>query len=192
MRKDNIAFKFDKRKRDKEQTDKNILKKKLRYLLVPGEDIKEYKIKDYFVTSYGRVFSIKQNDIHQLKSSSNNGYLQVVLVEDKKRITKTIHRLVAELYIDNPNNYPQINHKDEDRTNNKVDNLEWITPKDNTIYSQGKLVKQICPITKKVLNIFKSSHDAEIAVGACRGEVSNCCRHRRNQTKVKGYIFEYV
>lgn len=171
---------------------KDELYNKLLSLLDEDELIKEYFIKGYYISSKGKVFGIKKSNITQLKPSYNNNYLQVILINNGYRITKMIHRLVAECFIPNPNNYPQINHKDENRQNNNVSNLEWCTCKYNTVYSQAKKVKQICPKTKRIINIFDSSHDAEKAVGASKGEVSNCCRHRRNQTKVKGYIFEYV
>ena len=157
-----------------------------------NEDVKECKEKGYFITTEGRVFGIKRNNITELSPSNNNGYKQVIFLDNGYRKTKVVHRLVAEAFIPNPNNYPQVNHKDEDRANNNVNNLEWMSPKDNTTYSQGRKVKQIDPKTKQILRIFDSTHDAEKFVGACKGEVSNCCRHRRNQVKVKGYIFEYV
>ena len=62
------------------------------------------------------------------------GYVHVILFNHNKRKTIRIHRLVAEMFIPNPNNYPQVNHKDEDKQNNKVDNLEWCTNKYNSNY----------------------------------------------------------
>lgn len=64
-----------------------------------------------------------------------DGYKRVMLYGDKRfKKFVPVHRLVATAFISNPNNYPQINHKDEDRTNNKVDNLEWCTCKYNNNY----------------------------------------------------------
>lgn len=62
------------------------------------------------------------------------GYLGVCLYKDKKATTLKIHRLVAEAFIPNPNNYPCVNHKDEDKTNNFVGNLEWCTVSYNNSY----------------------------------------------------------
>ena len=62
--------------------------------------------------------------------NSKTGYKFVIL--DKK--TCYVHRLVAEAFVDNPNNYPQINHKDENKANNSVENLEWCTEKYNMNY----------------------------------------------------------
>ena len=60
-----------------------------------------------------------------------NGYLEYHLCKKGKRKVVLAHRLVAEHFIDNPNNLPQVNHIDEDITNNCVENLEWVTPKQN-------------------------------------------------------------
>ena len=59
------------------------------------------------------------------------GYLQVVLHKNNKKYYKRIHRLVAEAFIPNPINLPQVNHINGDKTNNTVDNLEWIDNKNN-------------------------------------------------------------
>jgi len=64
-----------------------------------------------------------------------SGYKKVVLYRDKKPYNKVVHRLVAEAFIENPNKKPHVNHKDADRTNNKVSNLEWCTPSENVLYS---------------------------------------------------------
>lgn len=69
-----------------------------------------------------------------LKKHSDGRYLSVVLQRDGGRKRKLIHRLVAEAFIPNPNNFETINHKDEDKTNNYVDNLEWMSLQDNLLY----------------------------------------------------------
>ena len=67
-----------------------------------------------------------------LKQYENkNGYMYVTLQKDKKRKTIKVHRLVAEHFIENPNNYPCVNHIDNNRKNNDVSNLEWVTHKQN-------------------------------------------------------------
>jgi hypothetical protein len=62
---------------------------------------------------------------------SNKGYYQIQLTKNSKYYQKTIHRLVAEAFIENPENKEQINHIDADKTNNKIENLEWVTRKEN-------------------------------------------------------------
>ena len=69
-----------------------------------------------------------------LKQYNKNGYLQVSLSKNHKRYYFNVHKLVALTFISNPNNLPQINHKDENPLNNCVDNLEWCTAKYNCNY----------------------------------------------------------
>lgn len=63
-----------------------------------------------------------------------NGYMCVSLRRNKERIGCLVHRLVAKAFIPNPENKPQVNHKDESRNNNRVDNLEWVTEQENIDY----------------------------------------------------------
>ena len=96
------------------------------------KDIKNYEGL-YQVSNLGRVYSVRNNKI--LKPKLNKyGYLSVNLKYKGSRVTKSIHRLVGEAFIPNPNDLPQVNHKDEDKTNNCVDNLEWCTAKYNHNY----------------------------------------------------------
>ena len=70
-----------------------------------------------------------------LKTRLNErGYVKVCLFKDSKGKWYFVHRLVASAFIDNPNNYPQVNHIDEDKENNKMDNLEWCTNSYNNRY----------------------------------------------------------
>lgn len=66
---------------------------------------------------------------------TNKGYPYVMVNKDYKQHLKTVHRLVAEAFIPNPNNYPVVNHKDEDKTNNCVENLEWCTQSHNMTWN---------------------------------------------------------
>lgn len=66
-----------------------------------------------------------------------NGYLNICLYKNCKQVTKLVHRMVAEAFIPNPDNLEMVNHKDEDRTNNHVDNLEWCTRAYNQVYSMN-------------------------------------------------------
>ena len=96
------------------------------------KDIKGYE--DYQVSNLGRVKSIKKNKV--LKQIYNpNGYLYVGLYNNSKLKKYLVHRLVAKAFIENPLNKPFINHKDFDRLNNNVKNLEWCTQKENVHHS---------------------------------------------------------
>ena len=96
----------------------------------------------YQVSSLGRVKSLSRRDrlnrVIQEKilkpQLHRTGYLQVILCKEGKRRSYLVHRLVAETFIDNPEDKSQVNHKDEDKTNNKVENLEWMTARENTNY----------------------------------------------------------
>lgn len=101
------------------------------------KDISGYEGK-YQVSSLGRVKSLNYNRTKKekiLKGGKDNvGYLSIRLCKEGKPKTYRVHRLVAESFIDNPHNYPIINHKDEDKTNNCIENLEWCTQKYNNTY----------------------------------------------------------
>lgn len=87
---------------------------------------------DYAVTKEGKVFSFKWGKVRELTiSKSRNGYSRVHLNIDCKDKSAYVHRLVAEAYIPNPHNLPQVNHKDGNKDNNNVSNLEWCTAQYN-------------------------------------------------------------
>lgn len=87
----------------------------------------------YGITSCGRVWSYRSQKF--LKPRINNkGYLSVELWKDGTRKIYFIHRLVADAYIPNPDHKPQVNHKDEDKTHSYINNLEWMTAKENINY----------------------------------------------------------
>lgn len=84
----------------------------------------------YQVSDDGRVRSIKTK--RELRRTPNKrGYLQVTLYDNGRRKTFRVSRLVAQAFIPNPNNLPQVNHIDEDKENNHVSNLNWMTNKEN-------------------------------------------------------------
>lgn len=84
----------------------------------------------------GRIAKYKGQKVAM--NNRPNGYRKVNLYKDHKMKNLAVHRLVAETFIPNPNNYPSVNHKDENKTNNHVDNLEWCTSAYNSNYGTAK------------------------------------------------------
>ena len=99
------------------------------------EKLKEIKnFNDYFISNLGNVYSNKTGTLVKLKPyvDSKGNYLIIRLIRnDGKRKGCLVHRLVAEAFIPNPNKYPEVNHKDKNKQNPNVKNLEWCTRKQN-------------------------------------------------------------
>ena len=93
-------------------------------------DIEGYEGK-YQITSWGRVFNVNTESF--LRTEKNKkGYLRVDLIDRcGKRTHHKVHRLVAKAFIQNPDGKPQVNHKDGNKENNSVTNLEWVTDAEN-------------------------------------------------------------
>jgi hypothetical protein len=87
--------------------------------------MKQFRDTEYYVTEDGKVYSNKFNKWREIKSSINKYYLCVDLCFKNEKKTYTIHRLVAECYLPNPDNLPIVEHKDDIKTNNHVSNLMW-------------------------------------------------------------------
>lgn len=95
----------------------------------------------YEVSNLGRVRSNSYKGTKILKPAiTKNGYLNVVFCINQKKEHKLIHRLVAETFIPNTNNYSTVNHRDENKLNNCVENLEWLSIEDNNRYSNSKML----------------------------------------------------
>lgn len=125
---------------------------------------------------------------------NGHGYLQVI--RNGKRYS--VHRLVAECFIPNPNNYPQVNHIDEDKSNNRVENLEWCDRKYNCNYgtrnersakARSKLVNQYS-LDGKLVKVWPSVIDVERSLGYGQGNISACCLGKF-KTAYK-YIWKYA
>lgn len=110
--------------------------KRRKIIIEEWKDIKGYENK-YQISNLGRVKALdyRRTGKEQIISIKNNkGYSEVALWKDSKRKMFMVHRLVAQAFIPNPNNLPQVNHKDENKTNNIVENLEWCTQSYNNSY----------------------------------------------------------
>lgn len=138
----------------------------------------------YQVSNLGRVKSLKFNKEKILKLLlDSKGYYKVNLYKNNKIKTYLMHRLIASAFISNPNNLPQVNHKDEDKTNNKVENLEWCTVDYNINYGTRteKTQKPILQFTKDGEFVKKWSciKDVERELGFYRQSISKCCLGKR-------------
>ena len=97
--------------------------------------IKDYP--GYYASTDGKIYSDKSGELIELKQYPKTyGYLYVVLRQNNKRKYLRVHRVIASTFLDNPNNLPEVNHKDEDKTNNRVNNLEWCDSSYNKSYGK--------------------------------------------------------
>lgn len=142
------------------------------------KDIEDYKGL-YQVSNLGRVKSLNYKRTGKekiLKNSKNSdGYFIVNLCKNGEQKYYKVHRLVAQSFIPNPKNLPIINHKSEDKTDNRFENLEWCTNQYNVEYS---LAKPILQFDKKMNYIKKWSSAREIQreLGFKNENISSCCR----------------
>lgn len=164
----------------------------------------------YQVSSFGRVKSLPRNGTILIEKiitcSTSTGYCRVVLSKGNKTKNFNIHRLVAEAFIPNPNNLPCVNHKDENKRNNFISNLEWCTHKYNNCYGsriQRVKKKQLnridCskPVAQyskdgELLYIYPSMKEASRATGVKVSNISSCCLKKRCYKTAGGYIWNYV
>lgn len=123
------------------------------------------------------------------------GYLRVNLYKDRRQKSHLIHRLVARAFIQNPENYPQVNHKDEDKENNAVENIEWCTAYYNTHYGTAmqrslekmdlrtramhggaktaKPINQYC-LSGSLVGVYRSSSHAAEVTGVSASRIRSC------------------
>lgn len=110
----------------------------VRYTLIDQEGIKDFRTilgGDHLITFDGRLFKRHKGKwIRRRTWLNNNGYECVDITKDRKRKHYLIHRLVAEAFVPNPDRMPAVNHKDENKLNNRADNLEWCTSSYNNSY----------------------------------------------------------
>ncbi len=154
----------------------------------------------YQVSNLGEIKG-KRNKI--LIGGIKRGYREVILVDNNIRHYKLVHRLVAEAFIPNFENKPQINHKDGNKLNNCVDNLEWCTQSENMKHAYKKgLQKPLYavknPRAKKVeqydlknnlLKCYNGIREASRINNLNPRDITKCCQRKRRQ--VGGFIWRY-
>ena len=138
----------------------------------------------YAVTSCGKVWSYKRKKFLE-PAADRKGYLYVNLHKDGKVKSYKIHRLVAMAYIPNPDNLPQVDHIDNDKTHNYLNNLQWITNRDNVRKGRNKPILQY-DLDGNFVREWECTADVGKEV---RKGINNCLRGR-NKTAY-GYIWKY-
>lgn len=150
----------------------------------------------YQVSNLGRVKRITTNRI--LKSSKHvSGYLMVNLSKNSVTSHQRIHRLVAQAFIPNPENKHDINHIDENKTNNHVSNLEWVTAQENSNHgTRNERISKMLSIPIIATNLktrelteFYGINDCARQLELQASNITHVLKGRRKQTG--GYIFEY-
>ena len=159
----------------------------------------------YQVSNFGNIMSLNYHMTGRAEllkpSLDKGGYLHIYLYKDRKRKFFFIHRLVAETFIPNPDNLPQVNHKDEDKTNNSVDNLEWCDNKYNSNYgtkperiskanTNGKCSKPVLQfsLTGEFIREWPSMAECT-RNGFSQGCVCLCCQGKKPH--YKGFRWQY-
>ena len=171
----------------------------------------------YKVSNFGRILSLNYRNTGRAELmnpvDNGTGYLKVQLRKNKKTKTCLVHRLVAQTFIPNPENLPEVNHKDEDKTNNFVflnedgtvnkekSNLEWKSPKENSNHgtrnervsktlTNGKLSKKVLQLSLdgELIREWESTQECG-RNGFNQGNVAACCRGELPH--YKGFRWEY-
>ena len=150
----------------------------------------------YQVSNYGNVKSLRTN---KLLNPSNGEYKQVTLCDKGNRKTISIHRLVAVAFIENKYNYYYINHRDENKHNNYVDNLEWCNKKYNENYGtrndriSSKLTKYKVvqyDADNNVIKIWNNLREIALTTGFKKTNIASCCRNKIDNAY--GYKWQYL
>ncbi len=178
------------------------------------EIFKDTNIDGYEVSNYGRVRSKDKliiankyggTRIRKAKDKifcdNGKGYKFLFLYHENIKHRLYVHRLVAIAFLDNPYNKPTVNHKDGNKSNNTVENLEWATYKENNAHAVETglniLTGGSLPVIQKtkqgeVIAEYKSSSEAARITGICRSSIQGCCKpHRKGQKTAGGFIWVF-
>jgi hypothetical protein len=172
------------------------------------KDIKGYEGL-YQVSNFGNIRNKRTNKI-KIPYKCKNGYMYVSLYKNNKSKNKLIHRLVAETFFKNKNNYTDVNHIDGNKLNNKIENLEFCTRSYNLkeayrlklrepVYLMLNKKDELCPNSKKInqydlngkfIKTWGSQLEIERQLGICHTNISNCCLKKENKS-IKGFQWRF-
>lgn len=155
---------------------------------------------DYLISNLGTVYSLKSKKVMS-PYKAKSGYLHITLSKGNKKYCFYIHRLVASAFIPNPSNLPQVNHRDENKANNTVSNLEWRDNKYNVNYGTAKqrtaATLAAMDYGNKILClengiVYPSFKRAAKELGVSVSEISRMISGERVVKSIKGYHFTLV
>lgn len=152
----------------------------------------------YQVSNLGKIRSCKNNKVRkQVKQKS--GYMRIILTKNSKQKATSVHILVAKCFVKNQNNYRYVNHVDGDKTNNKANNLEWVTASQNMKHAlETGLIKphpwsvkvSQYSLDGKLIKTWNRMADVARFLNCHHSQISDCCRGKQNTCK--GYIWKYA
>ena len=170
----------------------------------PIEDFKD----KYEISNLGRIRNIRTN--HILKMTNQYGdYFSIILYDEIHKRSTRIHREVAKVFIPNPNNLPEVNHKDGNKQNNCVDNLEWCSHEYNVqhAFKNGlnsmKILNEInknkfhekygnlyqLDKNKNIINAFETLDEAHNKTGVCKRNILQVINHQEGRKQAGGFIW---
>lgn len=153
------------------------------------------QVTDYFITSDGKCWSNKTK-VFMKGQISNSGYLNYNLtLPDGSKRRLYAHRLVAEYYIPNPGKKSQVNHKDGNKNNNSVSNLEWVTPSENqqhALRDELRSFQHVFCFDEKgsLIQEYKNIEEAARLTGTCRYCIQQEV-NTQNKSCIKGHYWSY-